>query len=380
MGRNGKSIPLYKHIYGNLRDGILSGKYKEGEILPSENFLCRQYNTSRQTARNSLKMLTAQGLARNLPGRGWEVSRPDGRIIAHKKGVLVFLGPSSPESSCIFESIRKSYREHFSELNFHMKPFYENPDWYAEFTETEIKCGKADAVIVFDDTPLPDNFVSSMKSAEIPFVCLPLNGQYQYDNIGTDNASASCMMLDYLFERGHENIIFVTSAELDKLPSFNLRRTGYSVAMEKKGLAPEIIIADVNFWQAPKEEKLIIEKVKSMKSQGKPPTCIFCATTTPVIEILAILKRNSIRVPDEISICSFGCPQELRAISAFGIDSFTYLEEQFDVMGAIAVERLIMKSRISTPVSTLVPARINELRVRSPKYKRDVLNSVPTAQ
>jgi hypothetical protein len=47
-------------------------------------------------------------------------------------------------------------------------------------------------------------------------------------------------------------------------------------------------------------------------------------------------------------------------VPKFGISSLTYIEEQFDVMGEVALEILFMKSGTSMPVSTLVPAKLME--------------------
>ena len=371
MGRNGKSIPLYMHIHRNLREEILSGKYLPGTILPSENTLCGQYNTSRYTVRSSLKKLESEGLVRNLPGRGWQAIKTDGKTFKIKNRVLSFIGRGDNESAFAFEAIRKACSPMFSDIKYHMKSVYRGPDWHDDFIEAEIDSGKTGAVIIFDDTPLPEKFVNSIKSAKIPLVCMPLNGSFQYDNIGTDNIAASEIMLNYLFERGHRNIIFVTSGELDKIPSFSLRRTGYTISMEKNGLKPEIIVANHNYWQGEDEEKMIMDKISSMKSENRGPSCIFCSTSTPVIEFLAILKRNSIRVPEDISICSFGCSRETLPIaSKFGITSWTHIEEQFDLMGTVAVEILSMKSETSMPVSTLIPVKLIEgnsvIRLKQP--------------
>lgn len=361
MGRNGKKTPLYVHIYGNLRKEILSGKFLPGTILPSENSLCSEYNTSRHTVRTSLKKLDSEGIARNLPGRGWEVVKSDGTTLKKSNSPLAFIGRGDIESSHAFESIRKSYQRHFSEIKYHMKPIGRDSTWYDEFSENEIAGGKTGGVIVFDDNPLPEKFVDSLKSAKIPFVCFPLNGNYRYDNIGTDNLAASEMMLSYLFRQRHRNIIFVTCKDLDRIPSFSLRRAGYTMAMERNGLRPEIIIADHNYWQGQDEEKLLMNKINSMKSEKRDPSCLFCSTRTPVVELMAMLKRNSVRVPEEISICSFGCtPEMLTITSKFGITSLTYIEEQFDVMGTVALEILSMKSGTSIPVSMLVPVKLME--------------------
>lgn len=352
-------VPLYAHIHRNLREAILAGHHAAGQSLPSENLLSRQYQTSRRTVRNALVKLGAEGLVGNRPGRGWEVTRPEARNQANPRRVLAFIGRHDVESGYAFEAIRELYRQDFAELTYHVRSEPYNPAWHERFVKTEIPSGKVGAVIVFDDNPLPQSFVAALKSAAVPLVCLPLNGQYSYDTIATDNFNAAELMVDHLFTRGHRHIIFVTSADVDKIPSFGLRRHGYAMAMERRGLKPEVIMGESVYWQSPEVEGRVMSCVNGMKSDGRSPTCMLCSSTLPVIENLAILKRHGVRLPDGFSICAFGSsPETLTAIARFGIASFTYVEEQYDVMGALAVELLLMKSRRTLPVSSLIPARL----------------------
>lgn len=62
--------PRYYIIYEELYNDIRSGRYKEGDKLPSESSLCRTYDVSRGTAREAVKMLLQQGLLIREQGRG----------------------------------------------------------------------------------------------------------------------------------------------------------------------------------------------------------------------------------------------------------------------------------------------------------------------
>ncbi len=361
MGRNGKNTPLYLHIYRNLRDEILSGKFCAGTILPSENSLCAKYGTSRHTVRTSLKKIDNEGLVRNLPGRGWEVVNSGSSSVRTGTKTLAFIGRGDLESASAFESVRRSYHKYFSDLKYHIKSLAQGAEWYDEFIRDEIGSIDLGGLVVFDDKPLPDNFVSALNSFKIPFVCLPLNGNYQYKCIGTDNLNASEKMMNCLFERGHRNIIFATCSDLDLIPSFRLRRIGYSLCMERSGLKPEIIMANHNYWQGREEEKLLMDRIMEMRMEHRAPTCIFCSTSSPVLEFLALLGRNSIDVPREISLCSFGSSPQVEAIMReFGIRTLTHIEEQFDVMGEAAIDILSVGDSASSPLSALVPVKLFE--------------------
>ncbi|MEW9672873.1 GntR family transcriptional regulator [Ammoniphilus sp. 3BR4] len=61
---------LYKVIYDDVVEKILSGKYQVGEMLPSENDLETMFDTSRTPVRQALKQLENDGYIYRLQGKG----------------------------------------------------------------------------------------------------------------------------------------------------------------------------------------------------------------------------------------------------------------------------------------------------------------------
>lgn len=72
--RKKKTMPLYKKLIDDLRKMIDEGTYKKGELLPSENDLCRTYHTTRPTVRQALSGLTNLGYIIRQKGKGSIVS------------------------------------------------------------------------------------------------------------------------------------------------------------------------------------------------------------------------------------------------------------------------------------------------------------------
>lgn len=66
-------VPLYHQIYLILRNRILSGQTKPGDVLPGENELAEDFGVSRITAKRSLNELAAHGLVVRERGRGTRV-------------------------------------------------------------------------------------------------------------------------------------------------------------------------------------------------------------------------------------------------------------------------------------------------------------------
>ena len=65
--------PLYAALAQNLSEGISDGTYPVGTLLPTELKLSEQHCVSRQTVREGLRQLTAQGLLLRQPGIGTRV-------------------------------------------------------------------------------------------------------------------------------------------------------------------------------------------------------------------------------------------------------------------------------------------------------------------
>lgn len=62
--------PIYKQIEKHLKDLINSGKIKAGEMLPSENQICEEFNVTRMTVRSAYNNLVKEGYITRKRGIG----------------------------------------------------------------------------------------------------------------------------------------------------------------------------------------------------------------------------------------------------------------------------------------------------------------------
>ncbi|MEF9950980.1 MAG: GntR family transcriptional regulator [Clostridium sp.] len=63
-------IPLYSQLEGIIRNHIISGKYKDGDKIPSENQFMTEYSITRTTIRKAIENLVNQGLLEKIHGKG----------------------------------------------------------------------------------------------------------------------------------------------------------------------------------------------------------------------------------------------------------------------------------------------------------------------
>lgn len=69
LNKNG-SKPLYIQLKNILREKIINGYYKEGDLIPSETKLLNKYNITRFTIRKAIDQLVNEGLVYRVHGKG----------------------------------------------------------------------------------------------------------------------------------------------------------------------------------------------------------------------------------------------------------------------------------------------------------------------
>ena len=77
MVDKGSSRPLYLQIQTLLEKKILSGEWKSGDKVMSENEISATYKVSRVTARQAIEQLVAKNMLFRSPGKGTFVSEQD---------------------------------------------------------------------------------------------------------------------------------------------------------------------------------------------------------------------------------------------------------------------------------------------------------------
>ncbi len=73
-------VPQYVKIASDIRDKIRDGTYGPGALLPSRNEISDLYGVSAITARDALSMISHEGLAKAVRGRGHIVRRKRARL------------------------------------------------------------------------------------------------------------------------------------------------------------------------------------------------------------------------------------------------------------------------------------------------------------
>lgn len=82
LDRN-SSLSLYHQLYQHLRDRIIKGEWKPGDLFPKDADLEAEYQVSRITVRQALDLLVNENLVIRQRGKGSFVSNPINKTHAH---------------------------------------------------------------------------------------------------------------------------------------------------------------------------------------------------------------------------------------------------------------------------------------------------------
>lgn len=108
--RKKEVTPIYKKLIDDLKKSIDDGKYKKGELLPSENDLCKTYYTTRPTVRQALAGLTNLGYIVRQQGKGSIVSEPKrGLGILSVSGVTAGVGDQNLKTLILKKPTKQSW-------------------------------------------------------------------------------------------------------------------------------------------------------------------------------------------------------------------------------------------------------------------------------
>ncbi len=78
-------VPIYEQIVVQMRELILKGILKEGEMLPSIRSLASDLKISVITTKRAYEELEKEGMVYSVPGKGFYVDNPDRDFLEEKR-------------------------------------------------------------------------------------------------------------------------------------------------------------------------------------------------------------------------------------------------------------------------------------------------------
>ena len=293
-------IPKYQTIISWVEEMIHSGTLKEGDRLPSENELCRQFQLSRQTVRHALEVLEQQHMVVRVQGSGTYAGSGKDHERPSFKNIAVI---STYFDYYIFPPTLHGIESVLSKAGYTTRLAFTNDSVHHEKTilKTILERDDVDGIIVEpakSAMPNPNlDLYRMLLQRHIPI--LFFNASYPQLGqpcVRIDDIVAAEKITDLLIEAGHKNIAAILNAEDGQV---NLRYTGYLRAMWKHHLrtdARRTILLDSDMVTDLKGvESYVMQCLEGV-------TGVVCYNDQLASQLLDILERRGVRVPEDLSV------------------------------------------------------------------------------
>ncbi|MDY2880943.1 MAG: GntR family transcriptional regulator [Candidatus Borkfalkiaceae bacterium] len=306
-------MTLYQKIYDDLYMKIQSGRYKAGDVLPTEEQICTLYGVSRITATRALNDLKAKGFIERKKKKGSVVLPVPGAVPERN---------NSRKIAVVF-----SYFDNFdSKIVNALAPFAQK---------------KNCAVMTFDSCHSQEKegeILKSLLSQKILGLILwPVSrssnldvlNQFVLDNVpicfldyasygieapcvSTDNAEGMYNLTKLLLSLGHKRIAYFPFKK-NFLPTEEERFDAYCRAIVRNGSAldPRLFIplpGDVRETTIENYDKLAIcaeGAMNYLSTLTLRPSAIVCVNDAMAMHVINAAQKRGLSVPGDLSVTGF---------------------------------------------------------------------------
>jgi DNA-binding LacI/PurR family transcriptional regulator len=335
--------PRYLQIYDEIKVLIRNQTFQPGDLLPTEQELCKTYNASRPTIAKALKLLSKEKMVHRRAGFGTQVLPPG-------KSALTagFIIPRLHQTE-IFEPICASITETagMAAMRIIRPPeisLENDPALLAEQLTDHFIAAKTQGVFFTPIEHIPDqqNFnieiIKRLTRKGIRVVLLdrdvyPWPRQTPYDLIGIDNIEAGFTTARHLLGNGCRQLAFVS--EDNPAMTVQLRRIGSEEALIQEGrLARELLPVDFLPGAPEKAAKQLLDQ----KADG-----VICSNDATAARLLRALLDLGADIPRQIQVCGF---DDVKYASLLSVPLTSYHQPCKDIGRAAAQ---VMITRIKNP-------------------------------
>ena len=322
----------YLQLTDTLRTAILNGKYVTGEKLPSENELTKMHACSRQTVRQALGILDAEGLTERIRGSGTYVKSPRvQKSWMHNVAVV-----STYISEYILPSILSGIQQELSINGYTAMLFATNNRVDNERRIINELLQKPIDGLLVEGTksalPNPNlDLYRKLRQQGIPV--LFLNGYYQdlegFPYVVTDDRQGGYDATNLLIHKGHRRIAGIFKND-DR--QGHERYLGYTSALIEHGLA---LTDDRVLWFSTGTRVDMVNQYGL--SVVEECSAVVCYNDEVAVPLLNLLLHAGKAVPGDVAIMSFD-NSTMADLAAVRISSLDHPKQK---LGVEAVRRLM---------------------------------------
>ncbi|RAP77426.1 GntR family transcriptional regulator [Paenibacillus montanisoli] len=348
-----RALPKYAQLKKEILNWLDVGKLQPNEQMPSENEIAEQFGLSRQTVRQTLGELEQEGRLYRIQGKGTfaaEPRRSENRLDVQSIGLV-----TTYISDYIFPNIVRGAEAAIRAKGYSLL-----------LSSTDNDKGKErDSLSMLTSQPLSGLIIEPTKSAEgnpnLDYF-LALNNRripYVMINAKYPEISCPCLVIDdeeggnlaagHLLKLGHRRIAgFFKTDDQQGL----LRLKGFMRAHQSEGhsLHPDFV---TSYRTEEKAEKPVAAAERLLgRPEGERPTALVCYNDMLALQLLEVIRKLGLSVPNDVSIIGFD-DSSLATATEVKLTTLTHPKEKMGEDAAQMLFELISSGGASVPASKM---------------------------
>lgn len=171
------------------------------------------------------------------------------------------------------------------------------------------------------------------------------------DIIHSENTQGAMEITQHLINLGHRRIAFVSGDY--RISSARDRLYGYRLALDTAGI---LFDSTLIYEEIPSQQQSGYHAAMHLLQQPNRPQAIVVVNSGTLIGVVQACSELRLRIPHDIAIASFDDFDYVSTLFPF----FTVVEQSIDLMGATAVDRLLVRMREPhvDPVNIQIPTTL----------------------
>ena len=304
-------MPNYKYqsLAEQLKCEILAANSASGQKIPTEGELIERFSVSRNTIRQAINLLVAEGFLVKVQGSGTFISerlaeyRGKKRISQKTKCIGVVM---NQVSAYVFPHVLMGISDYLFEHDYYMiiRMTFNQVAREEQVLSEMLDADVAGMIIEPARSALPTLNTELYKEIEKKYPCVLIHAEmpeFTFPSIDNSNVEGYELLLDYLVEKGHKDI--AAFCKLDEQTGVK-RYLGYARGLNKHGLklneSRVLWFADEDFENIFSEENAprVFKAIKNC-------TAVMCFNDDLANKFLPFLEKHKILVPEDLSVVGF---------------------------------------------------------------------------
>ena len=350
----GKGLTLTGQVREILLEEILSGRWEQGDRLPSVAMLSRQSGLSRWPIQEAFESLRESGYLRQTERSGTylESMAPKGYTPLGTVGIAILLSEDQQHwTTTPYSEYRLSRVMAVAEERRHaveIKYLRADDDW-SDLDRVGAVFGD-EVMGVISLYPFPHPPCDELGPNRLPFVHLGGNSQICLPTVAGDTIHGFYRLTQRVIEEGHKDIVCICDP-FDSDWETQSRLFGHERAMKEAGLAVNRKAAERSLSLAEGD----LSGFKTFLQEFNSATAVICMWGLVSARLVEVAEMMGISVPDQLSILAHGASQMGSRRSAV----MTHLEYDMDALVHTCFDLLLDQKACRRTKKTVVLGSAN---------------------